>query len=125
MKRLFGTIFVLFAAVAHASGGAANGDCLTLLCSSKKVTQFEIEVKAVRARHPGNAAVNDLAVQLGAAISPNAKNAVVVKFFALKGAMDSNDLEKTMESRLNDGQSDKVSNADVQRLTDVFVGTAE
>lgn len=125
MKRLLTIVATALSVVALGSGGLANGDCLSLLCSAKKSSEFEREVKSLRARHPENAAVSDLATQLGRAADAKSKNAVVVKFFSLKSAMDESDLEKSMERRLNDGQTDKVTNADTRRLTDVFVGNAE
>lgn len=102
-----------------------SGGCNALLCSSRRVVDLDNHVRGLSTRHQNNGAVKDLSTKVLQRKSAAAKRTELVRFFAFTDAMDATEMEKQVERRLNDGQADKVSNADVRKLVDILNGENE
>lgn len=128
MKRklaLPGALALMFVTAVASASGSDGRPCAGPFCSARKAADVERMVGTLRAKHPGNMALVDLGRKLAAASSSQAKGTATAEFFALKSAADDNDVEKAIDRRLNDGQSDKLTNAEVRALADVLSGNAE
>ena len=101
-----------------------GGACNALLCSQRRVADLDTQVGRMNAKHRDNAAVRELSTKL-AGKNAVTKRSELVKFFAFTDAMDSTAMEKQVERRLNDNQSDKVSNDDVRKLVGILNGDNE
>lgn len=101
-----------------------KGFCSVLMCSSRRLTDVDAHVAKLKAQHPSNTAVGELATALGAKGVP-AKRAALVKFFAFREGLDATEMEKRVEHRLNDGQADKISNDDARKLVSILNGENE
>lgn len=126
MKMIAKKLTVALAAFTFA-GGAMAGDqqhkenCIGSACSSRKAAEFESEVNRVSKKHPENAAIRDLATKLKGK-KASEQNGVLKDFFALDKAVDETAMEKSIDAKLNDNASDKLTNAEVRRLADVLTG---
>ena len=126
MKAIvFPLVASLLAAPAFANDLSGNkGFCSVLMCSQRRVADLDAHVARLSSKHQNNTAVRDLSTKL-AGKTLAGKRGELVKFFAFTDAMDATDAEKQVERRLNDGQSDKVSNDDVRKLVAIVNGDNE
>jgi len=125
MKKTINTILTL-AIVASAAFGNNDlvrnkGFCKVRTCSSRRGVDLEVQTRRLRAKHSQNTAIGELAVRLEGKAGKT-QSAEAVRFFAFTDSVDSTDLEKAIERCLNDGQSDKLSNDEIQMLSDVLTG---
>lgn len=101
-----------------------SGGCNALLCSARQVADFEKEAKRLEKTHPTNVAVKELVHSLEQKPAQG-KRAELAKFFAFHKEMDATDKQKAIERRLNDGQSDKLTNAEIDALVAILEGQTE